>query len=848
MLNKKIIAQKTKLSPEATKIVKGISEYFNTSALGLFGKDINTASVEDIYSALAYTIRKEISLQWNNTQKTYLNHDVKQVYYFSLEFLMGRMTGNNIDNISLNNSVNEALNYIKSINPNLKNIENPRNEIERIEENWGLGNGGLGRLAACFLDSAATLKLPLHGMGLWYDYGLFQQKILGGYQQEQPDLWADTASPWISKNDAKKIKIHFGGYIDSNDNKLKNYEQVEMVPFHVPIIGLSKENNPNINTLTLWRVSNKTHTLNFSAINKGDFHEAYQSKIKSDYMLLNSVLYPNDNNTAGKQLRLMQEFSLVSAGLQSIINNFIETEHNIRNLADKIGLQINDTHASLLVPELMRILLDDHNLSWDEAWTITNKTIAYTNHTVLGEALEKWDENLVKELLPRQHQIIQIINMHFCDKIRENFPNNEDKVRQMSIIEDGVIKMAHLAIVGGHTVNGVAALHTEILKNIVLKNFYELFPSKFQNVTNGVTPRRWIKQANPELASLITRLIGDNWITDLNELKKLEAFVNDENVLKELIKIKQNNKKALAEYVYSNNPIRDKDGKIVSRIEINPSSLFDVQAKRLHEYKRQLMNALHILFLFNQIKENPDMEITPRTFLFAAKAAPGYYVAKDIIKFINILSEMINNDPDVKDRIKVVFLENYNVSLAEILIPSADLSEQISTAGLEASGTGNMKFSLNGALTIGTLDGANVEMARDIGEENMFIFGLTTDEVKEAKDNGYSAWSIYDENPEIHTMIKQMQRGMIGKTPEEKILVTNLINNVMNNDNYLVLKDLASYIETQEIVASLYNDEMAWAKLSLINIARMGYFSSDRSIQEYANNIWGIQPTPVKAG
>ena len=844
MYNKLVSIPKT-LSPKAQQIITIMNTYISDSGLSLKGASLENCSITELYTVLTQALRRTIMPQWAKTLNAYKEQNAKQVFYFSMEFLMGRMTGNNVANLRLNNEIQEIIDFLKDINPNLTNSTDAKNELERIENDWGLGNGGLGRLAACFLDSGATMSLPLHGMGLWYDYGIFKQEIQDGHQTEKPDIWGNTAMPWMIEDTQNAVKVKFGGYVSNEGGtcELKGYKCVEMVPFNAPIIGYAVNSNPNINTLTLWRVNPQNGAINLPAINSGNYHDAFKDVINPEHEALTAVLYPNDNHSEGKQLRLMQEFALVSAGLQKIVADYLQGGKNISEFAETVGLQINDTHAALLVPELMRILIDEHHLSSDEAREITQKTIAYTNHTVLGEALEQWDAGLLKHLLPRQYQIIdEYINAPFVNEIRRLFPGDEDRIRRMSIIQDGRVKMAQLALVGGHSINGVAALHTEILKTDVLKDFFVMFPEKFNNVTNGITPRRWLSQANPKLAELITSLIGDAWITDLSQLKKLEHYASDPTVLNKLIEIKANNKKALAEYIYNHNPTKDQNGNIVSRIQVDPNSIFDVQAKRLHEYKRQLMSALHILMLYNKLKANPDMEFTPRTFMFSAKSAPGYFTAKNIIKFINMLAELINNDPQINGRIKVVFLENYNVSLAEKLIPAADLSEQISTAGLEASGTGNMKFSLNGSLTIGTMDGANVEMARDIGEENMFIFGLTADEVKDEKASGYNPNSIYSSNTEIKTIVDQMKNGKIGKNKDEIRIASELINGLMNNDHYLVLKDLPAYTEAQAKVAETYKKPMEWARLSLLNIARIGYFSSDRSIQEYADKIWALSP------
>ncbi len=794
-----------------------------------------------IYKSLSLALRDKIMDKWIATNQEYKNKEVKQLFYLSAEYLTGRFLGNNLINLGAMKQVRDTLD---SMGVNL-------NEIEDLEMDAGLGNGGLGRLAACFLDSMATLQLPGHGYGLRYDYGIFRQEILDGFQVEHPDQWLQHGNPWEIQHEEDTVIVKFGGQLHRKNlmqgkkkTEIKGYEPVAAVPFDTPVIGFK---NNTVNTLRLWSTSVPDYNkFDIKAFDKGDYEQALKDVLSHEDLTMVSILYPNDNHDPGKRLRLSQQYILVSASIQDIIRSYKKANNSFDGFSQKVAIQINDTHPSLAVTELMRILVDEEGVNWDKAWDITRKTCAYTNHTVLSEALEQWDGHMMKELLPRNFEIIEIINHDFCELVWEQYPGDMERVRRLSILENGKIRMAHLAIVGSHSMNGVAELHTRILKDQVFREFHEMFPKKINCKTNGITPRRWLLKPNPELANLITGKIGEGWITDLQELRKLEKFVDDSEFLNGLLEIKRRNKERLKDYIHKHNPVKNARGEIVERIEVNPDSIFDVQAKRLHEYKRQLMNALYILMLYNELKDNPSKEITPRTFLFAAKSAPGYAQAKGIIKFINILARLINNDPDIRGMIKVVFLENYNVSLAEILIPAADLSEQISTAGLEASGTGNMKLALNGALTIGTMDGANVEMAEQIGEENMFIFGLNADEVKQLKSGYYNPEEICRNHKDIQKIMDQLCSKKLTSIVEEREVLHRIAESLMREDRYLILKDLPLYKETQEKVALLYQDKMAWARKVVFNIAGMGKFSSDRSIQQYSEEIWNLQETPVQ--
>lgn len=833
-------------SPSTYSLEKNVEYHLkNTLGLGLRGVTTVHEALQQrlflhIYKALALALRDKIMDKWIVTNRTYKEEDAKQLYYLSAEYLPGRFLGNNMINMGVQGEV-EAL---------LKTLDLNFNELEDREMDAGLGTGGLGRLAACFLDSIATLELPGHGYGLRYDYGIFRQDILDGYQVEHPDQWLQHGNPWEIQREEDEVTVTFGGIIKREENvtnkeksEIEGGETVSAIPFDTPVVGFG---NNTVNTLRLWSTSVPDYEqFDIQAFDQGDYGEALKDVLCHEDLTMVSILYPNDNHDSGKRLRLKQQYILVSASIQDIVRTFKKNHPSFDLFHQKVAIQINDTHPSLVITELMRLLVDQEGIEWDRAWDITVKTCAYTNHTVLSEALEQWDVTMMKEILPRNFEIIEIINHDFCVLVAEQYTGDMDRVRRVSIVENGKVKMAHLAIVGSHSINGVAKLHTQILKEEALRDFYELFPEKFNCKTNGITPRRWLLKPNPELASLITDKIGNGWITDLCELEKLEKYVDDVDFLNKIMEIKLRNKERLKEYVYKRNPVKDEKGKIIEKIEVNQDSLFDVQAKRLHEYKRQLLNALHILMVYNELKRDPGKVIIPRTFFFAAKSAPGYEMAKAIIKFINILARVINNDSDVKGMIKVVFLENYNVSLAEILLTAADVSEQISTAGLEASGTGNMKLALNGALTIGTMDGANVEMAEEIGEENMFIFGLRRDEVRRLREDGYHPGDEYNKVEAIQRIINQLHSEELTHVPKERAILKRIADSLMHEDKYFILKDLLPYKEAQEKVSELYKDKISWAKKALLNIARSGHFSSDRTIKEYSDEIWRLRKIPI---
>ena len=796
-----------------------------------YGKTLEEAHEFELYNAVSRAAMDFVVEQWYNTKKTYAKKQVKQAYYFSAEFLMGRYLGNNLINLQINDAVKETLNELGV----------DINKIEDQESDTGLGNGGLGRLAACFLDSMATCKLPGHGYGLRYKYGMFEQKIENGYQVEYPDNWTKYGDPWSIKRMDRVYEVKFGGQIEIHKDevgkeyfKRVNTEDVLAVAYDVPVVGYGNE---TVNTLRLWE-ARSPEGFDLKLFNDQTYLQASEKAVKAED--ISRVLYPNDTEKDGKVLRLKQQFFFTSASLQDIVRRYKGTYGNdFSKFADKVAIQLNDTHPVVAIPELMRIFLDYEKLSWDETWAICQKVFAYTNHTILSEALEKWDISLFQPLLPRIYQIIEEINRRFVMELNEKYPGDWGKIDYMSIIGNGQVRMAWLAIVGSHKVNGVAALHTEILKNSELKDWYNLYPEKFLNKTNGITQRRWLLKSNPELAEMITFLIGDKWTTDLFELKKLEQFIEDDNVLNRISEIKFNNKSKLAQYI-----------KETTGIEVNPHSIFDIQVKRLHEYKRQLLNVLNIMDLYNKLKENPFMDIEPRTFIFGAKAASGYRRAKGIIKLINAIAEKINNDPTINGKIKVVFLENYRVSLAEKIFPAADISEQISTASKEASGTGNMKFMLNGALTLGTLDGANVEIVEEAGAENEFIFGLKAHEVEELQNNGgYNPFEVIDNVEGLRKVLDQLGDGTYNDNHKGifRELQASLLYGVDGSrpDVYFLLKDFESYREAQARVDAAYKDRRNWAKKALKNIANAGKFSSDRTIMEYAREIWNIEPTEI---
>ena len=796
----------------------------------LFRKSIEEADKQQIFQAVSYAVKDFIVDQWMATHKTYEEQDAKTVYYLSMEFLTGRALGNIIINLKGNKAIKEA---IEEMGMDLDVIEDQ-------EPDAALGNGGLGRLAACFLDSLSTLGYPAYGCGIRYKYGMFKQVIQDGYQVERPDDWLKDGNPFEIKRPEYAVEVKFGGYVairkDENGRDKfvqENYQLVRAVPYDLPIVGY---NNNVVNTLRIWDAE-AVDTFNLDSFDKGDYQKAVEQQNLARTIC--EVLYPNDNHIAGKELRLKQQYFFVSASVQRAVLKYMEKHDDIHKIHEKVCFQLNDTHPTVAVAEFMRILMDDYNLSWDEAWDVTTKTCAYTNHTIMSEALEKWPLELFSRLLPRIYQIIEEINRRFIIKIQAAYPDDYSKVEKMAIIYDGQVKMAHLAIVAGFSVNGVARLHTEILKNQELKDFYQMMPEKFNNKTNGITQRRFLLHGNPLLASWVTRKIGDEWIVNLCHINELSAYVDDELSQKEFMNIKYQNKIRLAKYIKEHNGI-----------EINPRSIYDVQVKRLHEYKRQLLNILHVMYLYNELKKNPDMDFYPRTFIFGAKASAGYRRAKSIIKLINSVADVVNNDKDINDKIKVVFIENYRVSNAEMIFAAADVSEQISTASKEASGTGNMKFMLNGALTIGTMDGANVEIVEEVGEENTFIFGLSSDEVIAFEHNGqYNPREIYNTDSEIRAVLTQLVDGTyaMGNPEEFREIYNSLLDGTDGRaDMYFILKDFRSYAEAQKKVEAAYRNTTGWARSAMLNVAKCGKFSSDRTIEEYAKDIWHLTKVKVE--
>ena len=786
----------------------------------LFRRTIEEATSQQIYQAVAYSIKDEIIDNWIETHKEYAAQDKKMVYYMSMEFLMGRALGNNMINLTCYDGVREAL----------EEMGFDLNVIEDQEPDAALGNGGLGRLAACFLDSLATLGYPAYGCGIRYRYGMFKQKIEDGYQVETPDNWLKNGNPFEIKRDEYAVEVKFGGYVDVEAGEngkpkfvQKGYQSVRAVPYDMPILGYG---NHIVNTLRIWDAE-AINNFNLDSFDKGEYQKAVEQENLARTIC--EVLYPNDNHMAGKELRLKQQYFFISASVQRAVQKYKETHDDIRKFHEKVTFQLNDTHPTVAVAELMRILVDEEGLEWNEAWEITTKTCAYTNHTIMAEALEKWPIELFSRLLPRVYQIIEEINRRFVLEIQANYPGNQEKVRSMAILYDGQVRMAHLAIAGSYSVNGVARLHTEILKKRELKDFYEMAPYKFNNKTNGITQRRFLLHGNPLLASWVTGKIGDDWITALNHIKKLNVYVDDPQCQQEFMNIKYQNKVRLAKYIKEHNGI-----------DVDPRSIFDCQVKRLHEYKRRLLNILHVMHLYNQIKEHPEMDIVPRTFIFGAKAAAGYYTAKLTIKLINSVAEKINNDPSINGKIKVVFIEDYRVSNAELIFAAADVSEQISTASKEASGTGNMKFMLNGAVTIGTMDGANVEIVEEVGEENAFIFGMSADEVMEYERNhNYYPRDIYNNNEDVRKVMTQLVNGYY--SPGNPELFRALYNALLEQDTYFTLRDFDSYKEAQKRVDEAYRDEKKWARMAMLQTANCGKFSSDRTIQEYVDDIWKLE-------
>lgn len=806
--------------------VNQIKKSFNRHLHYTLVKDRNVSTPRDYYFALAHTVRDHLVSRWIRTQQHYYEKDPKRVYYLSLEYYMGRSLTNTMINLGIQTSCDEAL-YQLGLD-----IE----ELEDIEEDAGLGNGGLGRLAACFLDSMATLGMAAYGYGIRYDYGIFAQKLINGEQREEPDDWLRFGNPWEKARPEYMIPVNFFGHVEDTPQGKKwvNTQIVYALPYDNPIPGY---NNNVVNTLRLWSAKSPVE-FDLKYFNDGDYIQAVLDRNLAEN--ISRVLYPNDNVFEGKELRLKQEYFMCAATLQDIIRRFKAAKFGKRDAVrtnfdlfpDKVAIQLNDTHPSLAIPELMRILLDVEGLDWDKAWDITIKTCAYTNHTVLPEALERWPTSMLESILPRHMQIIYHINYLHLQDVEKRWPGNWDKLRTLSLIEeDGEkrVNMANLSIVGSHAINGVARIHSEIIKDDLFRDFYELSPEKFQNKTNGITPRRWLLLCNPGLADLISDRIGEDWIVHLDQLQQLKQWATDSGFQRAVMNVKQENKFKLASLLEKNYGVK-----------VNPYSLFDIQVKRIHEYKRQLLNCLHIITLYNRIKKNPAAKIVPRTIMVGGKAAPGYYVAKKIIKLITSVGNVVNNDPVIGDKLKVIYLENYRVTLAEKIIPAADLSEQISTAGTEASGTGNMKFMLNGALTIGTLDGANVEMAEEMGNENIFIFGMTVDEVEALKRKGYNAHDYYNSNPEIKQLIDQIQNGFFSPgNPDE---FKDIVDILLKWDRFFLLADYEAYIKAQEEVNRVYENQSKWLEKAIHNIASSGKFSSDRTIIDYGRDIWGVEP------
>lgn len=815
------MAKKTNLSFDKDLFKRSVVYNVKT----LYRKSMEEATPQQVFQAVSYSIKDAIVDYWMTTQEKYEEQDTKMVYYLSMEFLMGRALGNNIINLQAYKAVKDALDEL--------GIE--LNAIEDQEPDAALGNGGLGRLAACFLDSLATLGYPAYGCGIRYRYGMFKQQIRDGYQTEVPDNWLENGNPFELRRPEYAKEVKFGGYVNVNVDETgrsnfrqEGYQSVHAIPYDLPIVGYG---NGVVNTLRIWDAQ-PVECFKLDSFDKGDYHKAVEQENLARNIV--EVLYPNDNHYAGKELRLKQQYFFISASVQEAVAKYMRTHKNIRRFYEKVTFQLNDTHPTVAVAELMRLLMDEYYLTWDEAWEVTSKTCAYTNHTIMAEALEKWPIELFSRLLPRIYQVIEEINRRFVMRIEQTYPGDQEKVRRMAIIYDGQVKMAHLAIAAGYSVNGVARLHTEILKKQELKDFYEMMPEKFNNKTNGITQRRFLMHGNPLLADWVTSYVGNDWITDLTRLKRLKVYADDDKAQQQFMNIKYKNKIRLADYIMEHNGIR-----------IDPRSIYDVQVKRLHEYKRQLLNVLHIMHIYNEIKEHPEMDFYPRTFIFGAKAAAGYVNAKLTIKLINAVGDIINNDDSIKGKIKVVFIEDYKVSNAEMIFAAADVSEQISTASKEASGTGNMKFMLNGALTLGTMDGANVEIVEEVGGENAFIFGLSSDEVIHYESfGGYNPMDIFNNDPDVRKVLMQLINGTYSKNDPD--LFRPLYNSLLNTqstakaDTYFILKDFQAYGEAQRKVEAAYREEKAWAKSAIMNVACAGKFSSDRTIQEYVDEIWHL--------
>ncbi|MCG8498800.1 MAG: glycogen/starch/alpha-glucan phosphorylase [Firmicutes bacterium] len=796
-----------------------------------FGNAVEEATCEELYQAIARSVRDFIAEKWIKTKEVYGKQDVKQVYYLSMEFLVGRLLGNNIMNLGL---VDVYEKTAKELGINL-------NDIRDVEKDAGLGSGGMGRLAACFLDSLATLQLPGHGYGMRYRYGMFEQKIIDGSQFEFADNWLESAAIWEFRDSDDIVQVRFGGnvrYVEKEEGGYayvhENYYTVNAVPYDVPVMGYR---NNTVNTLRLW-YAEALNKFDFDSFTKGRFMNALKEKNNAEQISL--VLYPDDSHYEGKVLRLKQQYFFVSASIQDIVRKFKKQHNDLKIFSDKVVMQLNDTHPSVAIPEMIRILIDEEELSWDEAWDIVTGTFAFTNHTILPEALEEWAIDIMQGLFPRVYQIIEEIDRRWIESLGQKYPDRPELVEELRIIKDGKVRMTHLCIVGSYSVNGVAELHSEILKKVVFKHFYQIFPKKFNNKTNGITPRRWLVKANPELADAIVEKIGSQWITDLEQLKRLEQFADDKAFQEKVHAARRNKKVQLADYILDNN-----------HIQVDVDSIFVIQCKRMHEYKRQLLNVLHIMYLYNYIKDNPHEDIISKTFIFSGKAAPNYYMAKLVIKLINNVAALVNHDPVVNKKLKVVFLENFRVSLAEKLYPAADVSVQISTASKEASGTGNMKFMLNGALTIGTMDGANVEIAREVGKENIYIFGLRSDEVMEYyRSGGYNSQIVINNNRHLERIMKQLIDGTV--SPENHDLFRDIYNHLMYAQNgglpdpYFNIKDFEDYVDKHHAIDRDYRNAPLWLRKSIINIANSGKFSSDRSMQEYAQDIWHIHEVRMK--
>ncbi len=808
------------------ELVEEIKRSFYNCRKYTLAKDSYTATPYDDYLSISLTVKDTLIDKWIKTQQTYYNEDVKRIYYLSMEFLIGRTLGNAMLNLGIYDECEQA---IKELGLNIE-------DVREIEVDAGLGNGGLGRLAACFLDSMATMNYPAYGYGIRYEYGMFFQKIKEGFQVEEPDNWLRFGNPWEIERPEFELRVRFYGDVQSFVDKKgltcyrwQNTQDVLALPYDMPVPGFDTN---NVNTLRLW-TAKSTNEFDFTDFNSGNYVQAVEDKDKSE--VISKVLYPNDVTEFGKILRLKQQYFFVAASLWDIMRRFLKFHSEFTELPNKVAIQLNDTHPAIAIAEFMRLLVDEYHCDWKKAWETTVKVFGYTNHTLLPEALEKWPVSMMETLLPRHMQIIYRINYEFLNQVSMKYPGDIERLRKMSIIDESgerYVRMSHLAIIGSHSVNGVAALHSELLKSDLFRDFYEMFPNRFNNKTNGITPRRWLYKSNPDLSALISSKIGTGWIKDLSKVKKIEKFIDDDQFLNEWFKIKIANKEKLSDLI-----------RMETDVSVSVTSMFDIQVKRIHEYKRQLLNVLHIIGIYIKQKEDKDPNFVPRTFIFSGKAAPGYYMAKLIIKLINSVGQIINNDPDINDMIKVVFLPNYRVSLAEKIFPAADLSEQISTAGKEASGTGNMKFAINGALTIGTLDGANVEIKEEVGDDNIFIFGLTVDDIKKLQSDGYRPYDYYNKSPILKRVIDLIACGFF--SPGKPSLFQPIVDGLLGHDPYFIMADFDSYCEAQNRVSELYRDQREWTRKAVINLARTSKFSSDRTIKEYADEVWGAKPLAI---